>query len=93
MYSSSDAGGGWRPIADEPGLLAWAGSGILFSMGLDGSVARSGDGGRSWKPAGRAGGRPAAFDSAGDELYVALHDGTIKRSTDGGRSWSVRSRP
>jgi hypothetical protein len=93
MYSSSDAGGGWRPIADEPGLLTWVGSGALFSIGLDGSVARSGDGGRSWEPAGRAGGRPAAFDSAGDELYVALHDGTIKRSTDGGRRWRVRARP
>jgi hypothetical protein len=93
VYSSSDAGGGWRPIADEPGLLAWAGPGTVFSMRLDGSVARSGDGGRSWELAGQAGGRPAAFDSVGDELYVALHDGTIKRSTDGGGRWRVRARP
>ncbi|MGH2744853.1 MAG: hypothetical protein ACRDN8_20690 [Thermoleophilaceae bacterium] len=62
-------------------------------MRLDGSVARSGDGGRSWEQTGKAGGRPAAFDSAGHELYVALHDGTIKRSVDGGGRWRVRARP
>jgi hypothetical protein len=93
IYSSWDAGRGWRPIADEPGLVAWTGSGALFLVRLDGSAARSRDGGRRWEGTGAVGGRPAAFESAGDDLYVALHDGTIKRSADGGRTWSVRATP
>jgi hypothetical protein len=91
IYSSSDAGRGWRPLADEAGLLAWPGA--LFLVRLDGSVERSADAGLSWQQAGEIDGQPAAFESASDELYVALHDGTIKRSGDGGQSWRVRSRP
>jgi photosystem II stability/assembly factor-like uncharacterized protein len=93
MYSSSDAGRGWRPLADEAGLLAWPRAEALIVVRLDGSVARSADRGLTWQPAGDTGGQPAAFESAGDELYVALHDGTIKRSADGGKQWAVRSRP
>jgi photosystem II stability/assembly factor-like uncharacterized protein len=92
-YSSRDGGRGWRPLSDDAGLLTWTGSGALFLVGLDGSVVRAGDGGRIWKPSGVIGGQPAAFDNAGDELYVALHDGSIKRSRDGGRTWQLRSRP
>jgi hypothetical protein len=92
-YSSSDGGSGWRPLSDDAGLLAWTGSGGLFLVGFNGSVVRSADDGRTWEPTGETGGQPAAFDSAGDELYVALHDGTIKRSRDGGRTWRLRSRP
>ena len=62
-------------------------------VGLDGSVARSADGGLSWQQAGNIDGQPAAFESAGDELYVALHDGTVKRSADAGQDWQVRTRP
>ena len=93
VYSSTDTGRGWRPIGDDPGMLAWTQSRALFLARLDGVVARSADGGRSWEEVGLTGGRPAAFESAADELYVALHDGTVKRSRDGGRSWKVRSRP
>jgi photosystem II stability/assembly factor-like uncharacterized protein len=92
-YSSSDGGSGWRPLSDDAGLLSWTEPRGLFLVRLDGSVVRSRDGGRSWEPAGATGGQPAAFDSAGDELYVALHDGTVKRSRDGGRTWRLRSRP
>jgi hypothetical protein len=92
-YSSSDGGRGWRPLSDDAGLLAWTGTGGLFLVRLDGSVVRSSDGGRRWEPRGSTGGQPAAFDSAGDELYVAFHDGTIKGSSDAGRSWRLRSRP
>ena len=92
-YSSTDGGGGWRPLTDEPGLLAWTGAGALFRVGFDGMVSRSGDGGRTWDLLGKAGGRPAAFDNSGEELYIALHDGTVKRSADAGRSWQLRSRP
>jgi photosystem II stability/assembly factor-like uncharacterized protein len=92
-YSTTDAGRGWRPLGGEPGLLAWTEAGALFLVGRDGTVARSTDIGRTWQHTGDAGGQPAAFESDGDELYVALHDGTIKRSEDQGRSWHLRSRP
>ncbi|MGH3995424.1 MAG: F510_1955 family glycosylhydrolase, partial [Pseudonocardiaceae bacterium] len=92
-YSSTDAGGGWRPLGEDPGWLAWTGAGALFLVGLDGAVVRSTDGGRTWEQTGNTGGQPAALESVGDELYVALHDGSIKRSQDQGRSWQLRSRP
>ena len=92
-YSSADGGGGWRPLTDEPGLLAWTRADALFRIGFDGMVSRSRDGGRTWDVLGGVGGRPAAFENAGRDLYVALHDGMVKRSSDAGRSWQVRSRP
>jgi hypothetical protein len=94
LYISSDAGEGWRPLDGGASLLGWPAAGRLFAVGLDGTVARSADAGRSWRQLGNVGGQPAAFEGqSGDELYVALHDGTVKRSTDGGASWSVRSTP
>jgi photosystem II stability/assembly factor-like uncharacterized protein len=92
VYSSTDAGGGWRPLDTEPGLLAWPAKG-LYRVGFDGSVARSTDAGLLWERAGEIGGQPAAFDSAGNELYVALHDGTIKRSTHAAKTWTIRATP
>jgi hypothetical protein len=94
IYESSDAGRRWRPLDGGPALLAWPAAGRLFAVGFDGTVARSGDGGRSWRQVGQVDGEPAAFEGAeAGDLYLALHDGTIKRSTDGGASWSVRSKP
>ena len=93
IYLSTDGGGGWRPLSGEAGLLAWTGSDALFLVRPDGEVARSRDSGRGWEAVGEIGGRPAAFDNAGSDLYVALHDGTVKRSMDGGRTWALRSRP
>jgi hypothetical protein len=94
LYLSSDAGRGWRPLDRGASLLAWPTAASLFAVAPDGTVARSGDTGHSWREVGEAGGRPAAFEAAAaGELYVALHDGTVKRSIDGGASWSVRSTP
>jgi hypothetical protein len=94
LYSSSDAGQGWRPLDGAASLLAWPAADRLFAVGLDGTVARSADAGRSWRRLGNVDGQPAAFEGqSGDELYVALHNGTVKRSSDGGASWSVRSTP
>jgi hypothetical protein len=93
LYSSDDAGNGWRPLSSDVGLLAWTQARAIFLVDGDGVVSESLDGGESWVETGDIGGQPAAFESAGDDLYAALHDGTIKRSIDGGRSWTVRSRP
>lgn len=86
IYSSTDAGRGWRPLGDEAGFVAWPRAGALSLVRLNGSVARSTDGGLTWRQAGDIDGQPAAFDSAGNELYVALHDGTIKRSGTAART-------
>jgi hypothetical protein len=91
-YVSSDAGGGWRPLGGDPGLLAWSRR-ALCRVGGGGDVSCSSDRGRSWQRVGTIGGQPAAFESAGDELYVALHDGTVKRSADNGETWVVRTTP
>jgi photosystem II stability/assembly factor-like uncharacterized protein len=93
VYSSTDAGGGWRPRSEPGGLMVWARSGSVYLVSPDGTLSRSDDGGTSWEELSQAGGAPAAFETVGDELYVALHDGTVKRSADGGRTWSIRSRP
>ena len=93
LFSSADAGGSWRPLDAEPGLVAWLQSGALAVVDGGGRTLASEDGGRSFEARGEIGGEPAAFDSAGDDLYAALHDGTVMRSVDGGRTWSVRSRP
>lgn len=92
-YLSRDGGAAWRPLSAEGGHLAWPGADALFAVRFHGAVALSRDAGRTWEPVGVIGGRPAALDSAGSDLYVALHDGTVKRSVDGGRSWTLRSRP
>jgi photosystem II stability/assembly factor-like uncharacterized protein len=91
-HSSSDAGRGWRPIGADPGLLAWTRR-ALCRVGGGGDVSCSSDSGRSWQRVGAIDGQPAAFDSAGDDLYVALHDGTIKRSDDDGETWAIRAEP
>jgi hypothetical protein len=93
LYVSSDGGRRWRSLAARAGLLAWSSAGAAYLMTLDGRLDRSADAGASWDRVGDVGGTPSAFESAGDQLYVALHDGTIKRSTDGGHSWALRLRP
>jgi hypothetical protein len=93
LYVSSDAGRRWRSLAARAGLLAWPSARSAYRVTLDGRVSRSADAGASWDHVGDVGGRPSAFETAGDELYVALHHGMIKRSTDGGRSWLLRVRP
>lgn len=93
VYLSADAGRRWRSISREPGFVAWPRPAGAYLLTLDGRVSSSADAGVSWRPIGGPGGRPAAFESGGSDLYVALHNGTIKRSKDGGRSWSVRTRP
>jgi hypothetical protein len=91
-YASTDAGRRWRPLGANPGFFAWTRR-ALCRVGSGGDVSCSSDGGSSWQTAGAIDGQPAAFESAGTDLYVALHDGTIKRSPDDGRTWVVRAAP
>jgi photosystem II stability/assembly factor-like uncharacterized protein len=94
LHESTNGGRRWTRLADEVGAVAWPAPDRLYLIDRTGGVKRSDDRGRRWKAVGRAGGQPAAFETAAaEDLYVALHDGTVKRSTDGGTSWRVRSRP
>jgi hypothetical protein len=93
LYSSSDGARRWTSLSGEPGLLAWPSGGSVYAVAPDGGISRSAAQASDWEPVGDTGGPPSAFESAGGELYVALHDGTVKRSDDGGRSWTVRSSP
>lgn len=92
LFTSDDGGRRWRPINQQvAGLLASPRRGRLFLVDADGTVQRSGDGGRSFTPVGTIGGQPAAFIADRRDLYAALADGTVKRSSDGGATWSVRT--
>ncbi len=94
LFSSSDAGKGWRPVDERlAGLLAWPRAKQLYLVDVQGQVQLSRDGGSRWQVVGSIGGQPAAFIASGTELYAALGDGSVKRSTDGGRSWTVRATP
>lgn len=93
LYSTADAGRTWRALRAEPGLLAWPRGNRLFRVDGGGRVATSADAGRTWRTLGEVGGEPAAFEGAGDDLYVALHDGRIVRSGNGGRTWELRLSP
>ena len=92
-FSSQDEGRTWQPLDGRGGFLAWRAPNALHSLALDGSAARSADGGRTWTDTAPVGGEPAAFEAAGDTLYVALHDGTVKQSQDEGKTWAVRYEP
>jgi hypothetical protein len=94
VFSSTNAGQGWRPLRDDTaGLLAWPAPDRLYLVDGQGQVQRSGDSGRKWQPTGSIGGQPAAFIAHETELYAALGDSTVKRSTDGGATWTVRATP
>jgi len=94
VFSSQDAGDGWRPLRDDiAGLLAWPAADRLYLVDGQGQLQQSADGGRQWRPTVGIGGQPVAFVEHESELYVALSDNTVKRSTDGGASWTVRATP
>ncbi len=94
LVSSADQGRSWKTLREgQLGLLAWAEVGTLYFIDGSGQVSMSRDQGGSWQRRGSIADQPAAFASAGRDLYAALPDGTVKSSTDGGRSWTVRSTP
>jgi hypothetical protein len=94
VFSSTNAGRGWRPLRNDiAGLLAWPAADSLYLVDGEGQVQRSADGGRQWQPAGSIGGPPAAFVAHGSELYAGLHDATVRHSADGGATWTLRATP
>ena len=90
VYVSQDAGKGWRQrdVLASGAHLAWAESGLLYSVAANGAVKVSKDGGEAWEERGNTGGVPstATVDQDG-VLYVAIAGGIITRSDDGGRSF------
>ena len=94
--ASSDGGRTWAPLDGAPALvvLAWTARGVLVGVAVDGTVHRSGDSGRTWTPAGSAGGPPegVAVDARRGvaALYVAVAGQGIVVSGDGGRTFAVR---
>jgi hypothetical protein len=93
VYRSDDAAASWRRVHKLGGLVAWTEAPALVLVSDDGLVWSADADGSRWQPVGTLGGRPAALEASGKNLYAALHDGTIKRSVDGGHTWEVRSRP
>ncbi len=94
LFMSLNAGMGWRPLREDvAGLVAWPAPNRLFLVDAQGGVSRSRNAGGSFDRVGSIGGQPAAFVSAGNDLYAATGDGNVVRSTDAGASWAVRATP
>jgi photosystem II stability/assembly factor-like uncharacterized protein len=86
---STDAGGSWRPLAEEVGMLAWPAPDAIFLIDGAGRVQRTADPEASWRTIGKIGGQPAALLAIDDRrLYAALADASVLRSNDGGASWA-----
>jgi hypothetical protein len=94
LVTSRNRARSWQVLHEGPlALLTWARPNALYRIDGAGRVARSADAGHSWEPMGSVRAQPAAFASAGDDLYVALPDGTVKRSGDAGKTWVTRVTP
>lgn len=92
VWLSADGARSWRRAPQQrPGLLAWSGSGRLYSVDAGGRIHASDDRARSWERLGTAGAQPAAVavDERGD-LYVAVGEGTVLRARNRGRKLDVR---
>ena len=94
---SADGGRTWTPLAaGAPPLavLSWTEGTGLFGAAGDGTVHRSGDGGRTWQRTGSVGGEPEALavdtDAAAVRVHVAVAGSGIVVSRDGGRTFEVR---
>lgn len=90
LLSSRDGGASWRSLGGPPGLLTWPAADELYLAGADGTVSRSTDEGRNWKPVGDLPDAPSAFASVEGRLLAATHSGEILESSDGGSSWEAR---
>jgi hypothetical protein len=94
LVTSPDEGRSWRTLQTGPlALLTWPRPDALYRVDGSGRVAISRDQGGRWRQTGSIGAQPAAFASAGSDLFAALPDGTVKRSSDCGETWRVRAKP
>jgi photosystem II stability/assembly factor-like uncharacterized protein len=90
-FISTNEGGSWRQRDTTPkAKVSWAGSGKLYSAGLDGKIRLSADDGKSWNEVGgSAGGGPKDFVATPDgTLYAYLAGGKVRTSPDGGKTWT-----
>jgi hypothetical protein len=90
LHASDDGARSWRRLGPGSGLLAWPEPDLLLVVGLDGTVSRSADGGRTLEEVGSAGGRPEAIAASAGAVYAALAEGRVVESGDGGETWSDR---
>jgi photosystem II stability/assembly factor-like uncharacterized protein len=94
IVASDDRARSWQILHKGPlALLTWPRSNALYRVDGAGRVGRSTDAGQSWQLMGSVDAQPAAFASAGEDLYVALPDGEVKRSGDAGKTWMTRATP
>ena len=94
LVASRDRARSWHAMQKGPlALLTWASPEALYRVDGAGRVARSDDAGQRWEPMGSVEAQPAAFASAGGDLYIALPDGTVKQSLDAGKTWTTRATP
>jgi hypothetical protein len=92
-FVSSNAGGSWRPRDTTFGArLAWPAKDALYSLDPNGKLRVSGDGGRTWKDRGDAGGMPSELSATKGVLYAGVVGGKVRASRDGGKSWSTVAR-
>ncbi len=91
LFSSTDAGRNWRRVGEKIALVAWSRPDRLYLTDAEGGVALSSDGGRTFRPTGKAPGQAVAFVAAGQDLFVALEDNSVQQSSDGGATWRPRA--
>jgi hypothetical protein len=89
-FVSVNEGRSWRHRDPTFGArLVWA-PGALYSVGRDGRVKLTEDGGRSWEERGSVGSGPKELvANAQGDLYAAVAGGVVRFSGDGGASWST----
>lgn len=92
LHATDDGGASWSRLAGPPGLLAWPAPGRLVGAVADGTVAVSGDGGRSWRAAGRAPVAAVALAAGDGRIVVAGADGSIVASDGRGARWRTIAR-
>jgi photosystem II stability/assembly factor-like uncharacterized protein len=87
LLESTDDGRSWRSIPGLPGLIAWPSGRGLYLVDYEGNVYRATRPGRELLHVGTIPGRPVAFESHRDTLYVATDRGAVLVSRGDGARW------
>ncbi|MFI6905087.1 F510_1955 family glycosylhydrolase [Nonomuraea sp. NPDC050394] len=91
---SANRGMDFEPVRKAPPLTHVAAAGKLTGVDTGGRIHSSGDGGRSWRPAGTLPGPAVAFAAIGENRLLAVtEDGVVHDSGDGGGVFNVLFRP